>query len=176
MGPRENWAPKVTPLIYYHVITYVILCFDLDNASLGKKCAPLDLVNLTHVLIHINVISIIDDVIISTIGWKCKLGFAFLKSYIKERPPLLYRMEKFGTIGFWRIIENSFGDLLSFVDDWRMFFVIDWHYFSFALEIIGEFVAYFFWIHFIYLTMKSIWRGAQLWETPTLLSFLNSGY
>ena len=28
-----------------------------------------------------------------------------------------------------------------------MFFVIDWNYFSIALEIIGEYVAYFFWIH-----------------------------
>ena len=142
MGPRENWTPKVTPLMYYHVISYVMMYFDLDKVSLGKKCAPLDLVKLIHVLIRVKVISTVDDILISTVGWKSKLGFVSLKSYIKEKPHSLYPIEKFGTIGSWRIIQKKLWDLLSYVDNWRMFFVIDWCYLLPALEIIGESVAY----------------------------------
>ena len=89
MGPRENWAPKVTSLMYYHVISYVMMYFDLDKASLGKKCVALDLVKLIHVLIYVKVISVVDDVLISTVGWKSKLQFVSLKRYIKKRPPPL---------------------------------------------------------------------------------------
>ena len=77
------------------ITSYVIFYFDLDKVSLGKKCALLDLVKL----IHVKLISIVDDSIISTVGCKSKLGFASLKSYIKERHPSLYPVEKFGTIG-----------------------------------------------------------------------------
>ena len=89
----------VTPLMYYHVISYCYDIFRFSKASLGKKCAPLDLVMLIHVLIHIKVISTIDDVLISTVGLKSKLGFVSLESYIKKRPPSLYPIGKFGTIG-----------------------------------------------------------------------------
>ena len=66
----------------YNVISYVMMYFDLNKASLGKKYTPLDLVKL----IHVNVISTVDDVMISIVGCKSKLGFASLKSYIKMRP------------------------------------------------------------------------------------------
>ena len=89
----------MTPLINSNVISYVMMYFDLDKASLGKKCSPLDLVKLIHVVIRVKVIFIVDDVIISTVGCKSKLGFASLKSYIKTRRPPLYPIEKFGTIG-----------------------------------------------------------------------------
>ena len=64
------------------IASYVISYFDLDKVSLGKKCASLDLVKLMHV----KLISTVDDVIISTVRCKIKLGFASLKSYIKTRP------------------------------------------------------------------------------------------
>ena len=54
--------------MYYHVTSYVMMYFDLEKAFLGKKCAPLDLVKLIHVLIHVKVISFINDVLISTVG------------------------------------------------------------------------------------------------------------
>ena len=91
MGPRENWAPKVTPLMYYHVISYVMMYFDLDKV--GKKCAPLDLVKLIHVLICVKVIFVVDDVLISTVGWKSKLGFVSRNLYKEETPLIVSHRE-----------------------------------------------------------------------------------
>ena len=62
-------------------------------------CPPLDLTMLIHVLIRVKVIPTIDDVLISTVGWKSKLGFVSLESYIKKRPPSLYPIGKFCTLG-----------------------------------------------------------------------------
>ena len=76
--------PLVTPFwCIIMIISYVILFFDLDKVSLGKKCAPIDLVKV----INVKLISTVDDVIISTVGCKSKLGFASLKTYTKTRPP-----------------------------------------------------------------------------------------
>ena len=65
------------------ITSYVIFYFDLDKVSLGKKCASLDLVKL----IHVKLISTVEDVIISTVRCKSNLGFESLKIYIKTRPP-----------------------------------------------------------------------------------------
>ena len=60
---------------------------------------PLYLVMLIHVLIRVKMISIVDDVLISNVRWKIKLGFVYLESYIKKRPPSLYPIGKFCTLG-----------------------------------------------------------------------------
>ena len=71
------------------ITSYVIFYFDLDKVLLGKSAPPLDLVNVIHVLILVKLISTVDDVIISTVGYKSELGFTSLKSYIKTRHPPL---------------------------------------------------------------------------------------
>ena len=84
-----------TPLMTSPYLLSVKLCKNNDlscckNGLYEVIRPPLHLVILIHVLIHVKVISIVDDVIISTIGCNRKLGFASLKIYIKERPPSLF--------------------------------------------------------------------------------------
>ena len=151
-----------------HILCYIILW--LRQGVIGQKVCPLALVKLIHLLICVEVISTVDDVLISIVGWKSKLGFASLKSYIKERPPSLYPIGKFGTISSWRIIEKIFPGFLVFCG-WLKNVLCDW--LTLFLACIGDhwWICGIFFSGSICLTGKSIWRGAHLWETSTLLFF-----
>ena len=97
---------------------------------------PLDLVMFIHVLISVKVISTVDDVLISTVGWKSKLGFVSLKSYIKKRPPSLYPIGKFCTLRSGHLNKEIFAEILG--SSLWMF-----------LSMIGNFILHGIWNNFL---------------------------